>query len=161
MDTNEVFAEIAYLRSQFSSDTDYAQPTHKQIGPVVRWMSKVFTDREQRLDALRVITGLYMISSTMQLTRHTIMTIRGEWRLSDETWDIKPEAYEFLGSLKTLLEEYYYAREIESDYRRWLVSHALVPDVQQADPEQPSGHARSVDHEGNGTEEPVPALDQP
>jgi head-tail adaptor len=86
--------EIAALRMLFAQDSAFAPASEKQVQALGSLMGQGFSDHRKtvRIQALREITGLEALTSSKQLTSHTIsvlidylkLDIEEDWRLSEQ-----------------------------------------------------------------------------
>jgi len=140
---HETFSTIAYLRSLFEGDAWFAPASKGLWGGVKGIMQSALDDYDNCVPVLRVITGLYQIHHTKELTNHTLQVLVSEWK-SEDSWEANEDGQRCIVDIENLVKEHPKASEIEELYRMWKASS--VPSVWD-DHLEGTGprHARSSD----------------
>lgn len=93
---------IEMLRREFNEDTTYAAPSIAQLGLMNGLITEALAEKENRIPVLRDITGLGAITSTKQLTRHTVHTLI-EYLYDKESKGITDEGRNLIGEVEAAL----------------------------------------------------------
>lgn len=81
--------ELRALRAIFNQDETYTKATQAQLVALNSLLNKGLTEPGNRIPVLRYITGLWKLTSSKQLTLHTVSTLieelkeNGSWELSE------------------------------------------------------------------------------
>jgi hypothetical protein len=126
MDLRKVFLDITYLRNEFQEDTKYAPPTSKSIGGLVSLMKQGLHE-ENRISALKLITGIGAIESSKLLTQHVISTLIDFLKEAGDDWEVSERGRSFLHDVEEIVEARSF-QQGEKLYAFWLDSQ--VSDMQ-------------------------------
>lgn len=98
----DTIAVSEMLRKLFSEDRVYAAPSIAQLGLMNGLFSEALTDQNNRIPVIRKITGLSAITSTKQLTRHTVGVLI-DYLYDAESRGITDEGRNFIGEVEASL----------------------------------------------------------
>jgi len=127
--------EIAALRALFAQDSIFAAPSDKQIMAINSLMGQGRSDhrREVRLQFFREISGLEELTSSAQLTSHTVSVLIDYLKEDGENWRLNEQGKRLLGIVEAWAVEKVGPKrertlkkdELELDEDGWPVARAV------------------------------------
>lgn len=93
---------VDMLRKLFNEDTVFASPSPAQLALMNGLISDSLADSRNRIPVVREITGLVAITSTKQLTRHTVHVLI-DYLYDSESRGVTDEGRNFIGQVEASL----------------------------------------------------------
>ena len=104
--------ELTALRVIFNQDQEYYEATPKQIKAMNVLLNRALNNYKNRIEVIKLITGLENLTSSKQLTMHTVSTLISLLKTRDpisnedkDQWEVSEYGKELISTCEKFIEK--------------------------------------------------------